>query len=298
MSALVAPAMVDRAFVRLAEGLVHYRHSGEGGVPLYMAHAGPGSSRGLEPLVGAFGATRRVIAPDMLGNGDSAPPARLDTDIAYYADCVVRVLDALDIEQVDFYGTHTGAIIAMELSATHPERIRKLVLDGVMILDAAGRDEMVREYAPEMSPDEHGGYLQWAHQFCRDMMLFYPYFKRDAEHWTGKGAPPPEFIHPMVVDVLKALGTYQCAYRAAFSYDVPAGLAKVRHPVLLACQSWDPLRHSLAQASALLPHAEAVLHPEGATPAQIAARVCSFLDAAVMTAPSAPLLNERTRHVV
>jgi pimeloyl-ACP methyl ester carboxylesterase len=283
MSAPHAPALVDRAFVRLAEGLVHYRHAGEardGTIPLYMAHAGPGSSRGLEPLVGAFGASRRVIAPDMLGNGDSAPPARLDTDIAYYADCVVRLLDALGIEQVDFYGTHTGAIIAMELSAKHPDRIRKLVLDGVMTLDADGREEMVREYAPQMAPDEHGGYLQWAHQFCRDMMLFYPYFKRDGAHWTGRGAPSPEFMYPMVVDVLKALGTYHCAYRAAFAYDVPAGLAKVQHPAILACQSWDPLRHSLPDASALLPQAEVVLHPEGATPAQIAARIVAFLDGA------------------
>lgn len=286
MSVAPPPALVDRAFVRLAEGLVHYRHAGEGGVPLYMAHAGPGSSRGLEPLVGAFGASRRVIAPDMLGNGDSAAPARLDTDIAYYADCVVRVLDALGVEQVDFYGTHTGAIIAMELSATHPGRIRKLVLDGVMVLDAAGREEMVREYAPEMAPDEHGGYLLWAHQFCRDMMLFYPYFKKDGEHWTGRGAPPAAFLHPMIVDVLKALGTYQCAYRAAFSYDVPAGLAAVRHSALLTCQSWDPLKATLPQAAGLLPDAESVLHPLGATPEQIAARVCAFLDD-----------DERIRHV-
>lgn len=280
MSAPPSPALVDRAFVRLAEGLVHYRHAGDGGVPLYMAHAGPGSSLGLESLVEAFGATRRVIAPDMLGNGDSDAPARRDTDIAYYADCVVRVLDALEIEQVDFYGTHTGAIIAMELSVKHPDRVRKLVLDGVMILDAAGREEMLREYAPEVMPDEHGGYLLWAHQFCRDMMLFYPYFKRDPEHWIGNGAPPPSFIHPLVVDVLKAIGTYQCAYRAAFTYDVPAGLANVRHPSLLTCQSWDALRDTLPQACALLPGAEAVLHAPGATPVEIAKRVCTFLDAA------------------
>lgn len=289
MSAPVAPVLVDRAFVRLAEGLVHYRHAGDavsGTVPVYMAHAGPGSSRGLAPLVSAFGATRRVIAPDMLGNGDSDPPARLDTDIAYYADCVVRVLDALGIEQVDFYGTHTGAIIAMELSAKHPDRVRKLVLDGVMILDAAGREEMLRDYAPEMAPDDHGGYLLWAHQFCRDMMLFYPYFKKDGEHWTGRGAPPAAFLHPMIVDVLKALGTYQCAYRAAFAYDVPAGLAAVRHPALLTCQSWDPLKATLPQAADLLPGADSVLYPLGATPEQIAARVCAFLDD-----------DERIRHV-
>jgi pimeloyl-ACP methyl ester carboxylesterase len=262
--------------------LVHYRHAGGdhsgAGVPLYMAHAGPCSSRMLEPLIANLAATRRVIAPDMLGNGDSDPPARADTDIPYYADCVVRVLDSLEIDQVDFYGTHTGAIIGLELSAAHPSRVRKLVLDGVMILDAAEREEMLREYAPAMVPDEHGGHLSWAHQFCRDMMLFYPYFKRDAEHWTGAGAPSPEFTHLMVVDVLKALTTYHCAYRAAFAYDVAAGLAKMRHPALLTCECWDPLRETLSQAAGLLPSAKTVLHEPGATPAQIAARIAAFLD--------------------
>jgi pimeloyl-ACP methyl ester carboxylesterase len=274
------PGSVDRAFVRLAEGLVHYRHAGNGGTPLYMAHAGPGSSQSLAPLVAEFGATRRTIAPDMLGNGDSDPPARGDTNIAYYADCVVRVLDALAIERTDFYGTHTGAIIGMELAARHPDRIGKLVLDGVMILDAAGREEMLAHYAPQKAPDEYGGYLQWAFQFSRDMMMFYPYFKRDQAHWTGQGAPPPEFVHAMTLDVLKALTTYHCAYRAAFAYDMAAALPQVRHQALLTCQSWDPLKDQLGQAQALLPRAEAVLHPPGATPEQIAARVCTFLDTA------------------
>ncbi|PEQ11367.1 hypothetical protein B2G71_17595 [Novosphingobium sp. PC22D] len=275
--------LVDRAFVRIAEGLVHYRHcegQQDSGVPLYMAHAGPGSSRGLEPLIAAFGETRRVIAPDMLGNGDSDPPAKDGTGIAYYADCVVRVLDALGIERVDFYGTHTGALIAMELSAHHPDRVRRLVLDGVMVLDEAGREEMLANYAPEIELDEHGGYVQWAYQFCRDMMLFYPYFKRDAEHRTDRGLPPPGFIHPMLVDVMKAIGTYHLAYRAAFSYDVPAAIARIAHPALVTCQSWDPLRHSLDEVRALMPQTRVVLHADGTTPDDIARLGSGFLDQA------------------
>jgi len=82
----------------------------------------------------------------------------------------------------------------------------------------------------------------------------------------------------MVVDVLKALTTYHCAYRAAFAYDVAAGRAQVRHPALLTCESWDPFRETLAQAARLLPSAETVLQAPGATPAQIAARIVAFLD--------------------
>jgi pimeloyl-ACP methyl ester carboxylesterase len=272
---------VDRAFVRLTEGLVHYRHAGAGspGVPVYLAHAGPGSSRGFAPLLGEIGETRWAIAPDMLGNGDSAPPVREDTDIAYYADCVVRVMDALGIEQIDFYGSHTGAMIGMELSQHHGDRVRKMVLDGVMLLDAAGRDYMVTNYAPKIVPDEYGGHMTWAYQFCRDMMLFYPYFERDSEHRTTNGVPDPATLHLMVTDVIKALTTYHCAYGAAFSYDAETALAKVTHTTLLTCGLRDPLHVDLPRAAAILPTAENHLYPLGTMPAEVAARIAAFLDA-------------------
>jgi pimeloyl-ACP methyl ester carboxylesterase len=273
-------AQIDRAFVRLAEGLVHYRHAGaelKSATPLYMAHAGPGCSRSLAPLLAEFGVGRWTIAPDMLGNGDSAPPAREDTDIAYYADCVVRVLDALGVEQVDFYGSHTGALIGMELARSHGDRLRRLVLDGVMLLEDDERVHMLARYAPKTAPDDHGGYLLWAYQFCRDMMLFYPYFERDAEHRLPAGVPDAETLHLFVLDVMKALSTYHCAYQAAFSYDAQTALQALRHSVLITCSERDPLHGQLSQASALLPSAPVHLHPLTAGPVQIAAVVDQFL---------------------
>src|SRR5438477_5228653 len=65
------PPMVDRAFARIREGLVHYRHVEPAGktkaLPLYMHHANPGSSSGMEPLMLALAGSRRTIAPDTLG---------------------------------------------------------------------------------------------------------------------------------------------------------------------------------------------------------------------------------------
>lgn len=275
-------ALVDRAFVRLAEGLVHYRHAGHdkrgATVPLYLAHAGPGSSRGFTPLLAELGETRWTIAPDMLGNGDSAAPDRDVTDILYYADSVVRILDALGIEQVDFYGSHTGALIGMELSRSHPTRIRKLILDGVMLLPEQDRQKMLDRYAPAVVPDDHGGYLLWAYQFCRDMTLFYPYFERDPEHRLPNGVTDPALLHLFVVDVLKALTTYHRAYRAAFAFEAEPALAAVSHPTLMTCSERDPLHTDLPLAGRILPSAATHLHPRTATPADVAAITLSFLD--------------------
>lgn len=272
---------IERSFTRLAEGLIHYRHVGlekPGKLPLYMAHAGPGSSRGLEPLMQLLAGKRPLIAPDMPGNGDSAPPLDPPTDIPYYADAALRLLDALEIDRVDFYGSHTGAFIGMEIALHHPDRINRLILDGVMLLTDEQRPMMLERYAPAIAPDEHGGHLSWAHTFMRDMMQFYPYFLRDAEHRLANDIPPPEALHVAVVDVLKALGTYHHAYRAAFSYDAQALLPRLTCPVLLTSTMRDPLYTDLEKAAGLLPSADMQLLPHEATAADRAERIDDFLD--------------------
>ena len=273
---------IDRSFVRLAEGLIHYRHAGladDARQPLYLAHAGPGCSRGLEPLMEALAGSRPLIAPDMPGNGDSAPPLAPPTDIAYYAEAAVRLLDALGIERVDFYGSHTGACIGMELALAFPDRIGALVLDGVMLASEAERAEMLERYAPAITPDLYGSHLAWAHAFMRDMGLFFPYYARDEAHRIAGGAvPSAEALHAAVVDVLKALGSYHHAYRAAFAYPAAERLPQLACPVLLTATMRDPLHPDLAKAAVLLPRAQARLLDLAATSAERAAMIAAFLE--------------------
>ena len=56
---------IDRAFVRLAEGPVHYRYldgrARRPELPLMLLHASPGSSERLEPLMSGLASNRCVI---------------------------------------------------------------------------------------------------------------------------------------------------------------------------------------------------------------------------------------------
>lgn len=260
-SATAGEPQVDRAFLRLAEGLVHYRHAGapprSRGVPLplYLAHAGPGSSRAFEPLLPAFGRRRFAFAPDMLGNGDSAAPASEDVAIAYYVDAAVRILDALGLDAVDFYGSHTGAQIGVELAIAQPRRVRRLVLDGIPLFAPQFRQQLLANYAPKQAPDEFGGHLSWAWHFVRDQQLYWPYFDRSAGNRLANAVPPPAQLQASVTDVLKALGTYHIAYRAAFRQDTAALLPQLRCPVLITASERDPLSLYLDDAAALIPGA-------------------------------------------
>ena len=265
-----ALAQVDRAFVRLREGLKHYRSAGfERGVrprrgaplPLYMVHAGPGSARNFEPLLQRLGTERAVIAPDTLGNGDSAPPDVASPDVAYYADSVLRTLDALKLERVDFYGSHAGAHIGCELALRWPDRVRRLIFDGVAVFPDALRAEMLERYAPPMLPDDAGRQLTWAWQFMRDMSLFFPYYTRDGAHRLANAVPAAAAMHASVVDVLKALPTYHMTYHATFRNDLASRLPLLKMPVLCIGREGDPLAAYVERAVSLIP---------GASPARVA----------------------------
>jgi pimeloyl-ACP methyl ester carboxylesterase len=254
---------VDRAFVRLQEGLVHYRHAGDRAsntLPLYMVHAGPGSSAGIAPLIAELSRDRFVVAPDTLGNGDSAAPSVRNPDLIYYADSVLRVMDALKLDKVDYFGTHTGAHIGVELLLTRPDRFRRVIFDGIGIFPDDLKKDMLENYAPEVAPDEFGRHFVWAWNFVRDQSLHFPYFKREPAYKLNNPVPPAEALHRSVTEVLKALTTYHNGYRAVFRHDTKGRLAQVKNvPLLFMASEPDPLHEYLDAAAALVPGSEKAL---------------------------------------
>ncbi|SDC82710.1 Pimeloyl-ACP methyl ester carboxylesterase [Sphingomonas sp. YR710] len=230
--------LIDRAFVRIAEGLIHMRRIDGGRIdapPLVMIHLSPGSSRGLEGLMTAIAARggRTLIAPDTVGNGDSAPPAPSLPDIAYYADTLARLLEAMGLDRVDLYGTHTGARIACEMAVLHPDRLRRVIIDGIIEYAPDAIAEMIEHYAPQIAPDDYGCQFAWAFNFVRDQALHFPWYKRDPAHrLMSYAVPSADELHAKTLEVLKSLRTYHKSYRAAFAYRASERLPLVALPTL------------------------------------------------------------------
>jgi pimeloyl-ACP methyl ester carboxylesterase len=277
----VTAPTVRRGFVDIAEGQAHYRTAGEGGPPLVMLHPSPGSALMLQKLITAMAAARRVVALDTLGNGDSSAPADGAAPIDYFADAHLRALDGLEIGQFDLYGSHTGANIAVEIAIARPDRVRRLILDGISLYSAAERADMLENYAPEVTIDQNGSQLHGVWHFVRDVYLFWPWYRRDAKHRRAIGLPPADDLHDKVVEVLKATRTYHIPYRAAIGYDKAPRLKLVAVPTLLACARSDMFMQYFEDVRALMPAARPLITDGVSTPGSLAttARMfAAFLD--------------------
>jgi pimeloyl-ACP methyl ester carboxylesterase len=226
---------VERSFARIAEGQVHYRvvRGDDTLPPIVLLHASPSSSRSTAPLAKALAFTgRTIIAPDTLGNGDSPPPAVEDPDIAYFADSIVRLMDALGYDQFVPYGSHTGARIACELAAAYPKRVAAAIFDGIKEYDDETRERIIANYAPTPEPDNHGGHMVWAFHFVRDQALYFPHFERNPEHRLPGFMPSSQALTDGALDVLKALDTYAKPYIAAFRYRATQRMPLIQGRVL------------------------------------------------------------------
>lgn len=273
----------NRAFVRIDQGLLHYLHAGAQSArnPLWMMHASPASSRSLEPLAIALAETHalQVFAIDTPGNGDSVALAMSEPTLYDYADAMVSAMDTLNIKCVDLYGFHTGAHIAIELAITHPERIGRVVLDGLLWLNEEERHEYLANYAPILKPDVNGTQFFTALQFIRDQAWFFPHFKRDAAHNLSAGAMSAELLHSLTLDLLKSVNTYHLPYRAVFNHRLADRLPLLRkNPALLMADSTDPTRNSVVKAAALITGSKILISGESWSPLGLAKKAKNISD--------------------
>jgi pimeloyl-ACP methyl ester carboxylesterase len=250
------------------------------GRPLVLLHASPGSSRALEPLLLELGRTRPVIAFDTIGNGESDKPPWAAPAAADYADTIAAALDARGLDRVDLYGTHTGAMLAIETAVRHPDRIHRLVLDGVVIFDDEERDDILAHYLEPFEPVWDGGHLLRSWSVRRDSKLWWPWYRRTPDR--HRPAPPPtvESLQRDVVEVLKSGETYALAYRVALGYPTRDRLPLVTARTLVCAPAHDVLGAYSAEAARLAPDAATCVVP--ADPAGLAELVGRFLDTGAM----------------
>ena len=106
---------------------VAYRCAGSGGPVIVLVHGITSNSTTWERVMPHLAERFTVIAPDLLGHGESAKP-RGDYSLGAYASGVRDILVALGHDSATFVGHSLGGGIAMQLAYQFPERCERLVL--------------------------------------------------------------------------------------------------------------------------------------------------------------------------
>lgn len=106
---------------------VGYRVAGDGDETILLIHGMAGSSRTWRDVMPGLAERYRVIAPDLLGHGESAKPMG-DYSLGAHASGLRDLLARLDIDRVTVVGQSLGGGVALQLAYQHPEVAERLVL--------------------------------------------------------------------------------------------------------------------------------------------------------------------------
>ena len=120
--------MGDLRYLDLHGERVAYLDEGQGEVILLL-HGMAGSSQTWRSVMGPLSRKYRVLAPDLLGHGNSAKP-RSDYSLGAFAVFLRDLLDELGVAQATIVGHSLGGGVAMQFVYQHPDYCQRLILIG------------------------------------------------------------------------------------------------------------------------------------------------------------------------
>ncbi len=208
-----------RGYADTDVGQIHYREQGEGD-PVVMLHHTASSSITFHRVLPLLAKRFRAIAVDTPGFGASDGPGEIPGGMDFYAGALAGLLDDLGLERVRLVGLRTGASVALELAATQPERVEKLVLCTALFLQT---EEDKRYWREEFSipkvwePDGRGDFLD------DHVLEWVGYFAREED--------PEQYLLELTA-ALQAGPNYWWAYRSVAAHDAYALLPNVKAPLL------------------------------------------------------------------
>ncbi len=133
-------------------GRLRVDDGGAGGVPVVFLHGLAGDRTVWKEQLESLRATRRAIAIDLRGHGESSPSASGDYSIPAFVADVVAAVNALELDRFVLVGHSLGGAVAAGYAGASPERVA-----GILLADPSGvgtrvprgeAEAMLRQMAP------------------------------------------------------------------------------------------------------------------------------------------------------
>lgn len=234
---------------------MHYEENGQG-EPLVFIHGLGSSTRDWELQVGEFSKDYRVITLDLRGHGQSDKPGGRYS-MPMFADDVVGLLKALDIEAAHVVGLSLGGMVAFQLALDFPGMVKTLVIVNSFpevvirsfkdLLDALQRFAIVRLKGMRKMGEVLASRLFPKEEHAPIRAIF-------ADRWAENDTR-----------------AYQNTMKAILGWSVTKRLGTIQCPTLViaADQDYTPVAHKEAYTK-LIPSAQLVVIPDSrhATPVE------------------------------
>ena len=217
---------IHRGFADTPKGQIHYAEAGEG-EPVLLLHQTPRSWTEYSKVLPILGKRYRTIAMDTIGFGESYRPSEKAT-IELYASGVVDFLNVMEIGRVSLVGHHTGGVIAVEIAASYPERVHKLVLSSCPFVDPQDRERRRKLPAVDHVPvSSDGSHLI---ELWKKRERFYPKER-------------PDLIAQFVLDALKVIERIEDGHHAVNLYKMEEKTPLITAPTLVMAGTDDPFSY-------------------------------------------------------
>lgn len=98
------------------------------GPPVVLVHGLGGSLYDWRHLLRPLAERHRVLAPDLLGAGESDHPSGADYSVAAQAERLCTLMDRIGVGRAAWVGNSYGGGVLLQLAQEEPERVDRLVL--------------------------------------------------------------------------------------------------------------------------------------------------------------------------
>jgi pimeloyl-ACP methyl ester carboxylesterase len=147
---------------------LNYEERGAGGPPALLIHAWGADSSFMTPLLEHLATSRRTVAVDLRGHGQSSKP-EADYTMQTFVDDLVWLTDRLDLRRPVVIGHSLGGMIALALAASSPNFASAVVLLDSPVVAPPG---LIDGFRSVIEPLRSSAYPQVLRQFIGSFVGF------------------------------------------------------------------------------------------------------------------------------
>ena len=142
-------------YVTVPEGRIHFVKKGSG-PPVILLHPLGTSTWVWEGVMDIMSQNYTCYAFDALGHGLSDNPGRENYSVPDYARTMDHAMQVLNLHRVHVIGNSFGAIQTVQLAASYPDRVDKMVVVGLPVWDIRAAPLLLENIAAMAGFDENG----------------------------------------------------------------------------------------------------------------------------------------------